>query len=85
MSDEILVDSKSEALAAQFRAEINATEDGKPDGTRESLAVCAKMLNTYAPDLFPANEIGQVHFARVMMEGVADEIEAFLRNNPPSP
>jgi hypothetical protein len=35
------------------------------------------MFDTYAPDLFPANEKGQIHFARAMMEGTADEIRAY--------
>lgn len=66
-----------EETAAKFRAEQRAG-DGKPDGTREGLEQCARMLDTYAPDLYPANEHGQVHFARAMMESVADEIRAFL-------
>jgi hypothetical protein len=67
----------NETLAAQFRARQLA--DGcKPEGTRESLARCANMLDVYAPDLYPANEKGQVAFARVVMEVVADEIRAFL-------
>ena len=67
-----------EALAAKFRAATRQTEEGQPEGTRESLERCAKMLDTYAPDCFPANEKGQVHFARAMMESVADDIRAFL-------
>ena len=69
---------ESENKAAKWRAkQLNG--DGKPDGTSESLARCAIMLDEYAPDLFPANELGQVPFARVMMESVADEIRAFLK------
>lgn len=67
----------NEVAAAKFRAEIRQG-DGKPEGTRESLERCARMLDTHAPDLFPANDKGQVHFARAMMESVADEIRAFL-------
>jgi hypothetical protein len=66
-----------EASAAKLRAESRAA-DGKPEGTRESLARVAAMFDTYAPDCFPANELGQVHFARAMMEAAADEIRAFL-------
>jgi hypothetical protein len=66
-----------EATAAKFRAE-QRQGDGSPDGARESLERCARMLDTYAPDLYPANEKGQVHFARATMESVADEIRAYL-------
>jgi len=48
------------------------------DGTLESLATCAAMLETYGPECFPENELGQVHFARVMMDSTAAEIRAFL-------
>jgi len=67
----------NEERAAAFRALIR-NGDGKPDGTREGLAQCATMLDTYGPECFPANEQGQVHFARAMMESVTDEIRAFL-------
>lgn len=52
--------------------------DGKPEGTRESLAMCAGMIEVYAPQLWPASDNGQVDFARAMVESVADEIRAFL-------
>jgi hypothetical protein len=70
-----------EATAAKFRA-ATRTGDGEPEGTAESLGRCATMLDTYAPDLYPANEKGQVHFARAMMESVADEIRAYLAARP---
>lgn len=65
-----------EALAKRFREQSHAGES--VEGTRESLAQCARMLDQYAPECFPANEKGQVHFARAMMESVADEIKKFL-------
>ena len=52
------------------------------EGTRESLERCANMLDEYAPDMFPASELGQIHMERSMMESVADEIRAFLKANP---
>lgn len=67
-----------EAKAAAFRDSMRATEDGKPEGTADALERCAKMLDTYGPDCFPANDLGQVHFARAMMESTADEIRAFV-------
>lgn len=44
-----------------------------------SLEATAKMLETYAPEIFPkTNEHGQIHFGRVMMEAAAESIrEAF--------
>ena len=80
-ADRALPNPKHEELAAKFRAG-SREGDGKPEGTRESLERCAKMLDTYGPDLFPANDKGQVHFARAMMESVADEIRAFLATGP---
>lgn len=48
------------------------------DGTLESLATCASMLENYGPECFPENELGQVHSARTMMDATAAEIRAFL-------
>lgn len=67
----------NEKRAAELRAACRAG-DGKPEGTRESLERCATMLDTYGPEHFPANELGQVHFVRAMMESVSDEIRAYL-------
>jgi hypothetical protein len=55
-----------------------ADPEAAPDGTLDSLATCATMLETYGPDCFPANEKGQVHFARAMMDSTAAEIRTFL-------
>lgn len=56
----------------------DADPEASPDGTAESLAECATMLETYGPECFPANERGQVPFERCMMDSVASEIRAFL-------
>ncbi len=72
-----------EELARKYRAERPADEG--PEGTREALERCAKMLETYGPDCFPANDKGQVHFARAMMDSTADEIWAFLKTLPDQP
>ncbi len=72
---------QNEKLAGQYRAALRKTEDGKVEGTLESLGRTAAMLDAHAPDAFPANELGQVHFARAMMESAADEIHAFLDTN----
>ncbi len=68
--------SPGEKLWAECRK--TRPTDGGPEGTREALEQCARMLDTYSPDLYPANELGQVDFARAMMDSVADEIRAFL-------
>lgn len=73
--------AEHEKIARAFREQIDRTEDGKADGTAEGLLRCATMFDTYAPDIYPANEKGQVHFARAMMESVATEIRAFLAKN----
>ncbi len=68
--------SPGELLATKYRTE---RPDGEgPEGTLESVLRSAKMLDTYAPDCFPANELGQIHFARAMMETTVDEIRAYL-------
>lgn len=56
----------------------DADPDAAPDGTAESLAECAAMLEAYGPDCFPANERGQVPFERCIMDSTASEIRAFL-------
>lgn len=48
------------------------------EGTRESIATCATMLESMGATIFPPNEQGQHHFARVMMDATAAEIRAFL-------
>lgn len=66
-----------EVKAKLFRLSSGMGEN-KPEGTREELEMCARMIDTYAADAFPANELGQIHFGRAMMESVADTIRAFL-------
>jgi hypothetical protein len=76
-----VVDGLPDAIAAgeaNYRAYCAADPDHAPDGTIESLATCAHMLEEYGPDCLPANEHGQVHFARAMMDATATQIRAFL-------
>ncbi len=77
--------SPGEVLAAKYRHSDCRDPDSKPEGTAETLLRCANMLDTYGPDCFPANELGQIHFARAMMESTADEIRAYFRSLPPPP
>lgn len=67
----------NEATAAALRAS-GRFADGKPDGSREELDQCARMLDTYAPELYPANELGQIDFARAMMESTAEVIRTYV-------
>jgi hypothetical protein len=69
-----------EVKAKLLRELQSRTEDGEHEWTRESLTRCVEMIDTWAPDCFPANESGQIDFARAMMECVAGEIRAFLKN-----
>jgi hypothetical protein len=36
------------------------------------------MLETYGRDAYPANQKGQIHFVRALMEAVTGEIKSFL-------
>jgi hypothetical protein len=68
----------SEVLAKKFREEVRKDPDAAPEGTRESLAKCVRMIEDYIPEALPANEHGQVHFARAVIESVSEEIKTFL-------
>jgi hypothetical protein len=54
----------------------------KPD-TIEELRQSARMIRKWIPDVYPANERGQVHFARAIMESVASVIERALAGKAP--
>lgn len=62
---------------ARLHAARHADPDAKPDGTLDGLIRCADMLENWGPECFPANEAGQVHFARCMMDATAAEIRAY--------
>lgn len=53
-----------------------------PD-TLEELRLSVRMIRRWIPDCFPANEMGQVHFVRSVMESVATTIERALDGKPP--
>lgn len=61
-----------------YRLALRETE--KPDGTLESLATVATMLEEFGVKELPANEQGQVDFMRAIMESAVDEIRGFLAN-----
>jgi hypothetical protein len=67
---------------AKLREWRDSDAEAQPDGTIDGLTTCATMLETYGPECFPANEHGQVHFARSMMDATAMEIRAFLAAQP---
>jgi hypothetical protein len=68
-----------------YRAYCNADPAHDAEGTRESLSTTAAMLETYGPECFPANERGQIDFARSMTDSAAAEIRAFLARHPSEP
>ena len=76
------IEGHPEAVAegeANYRAYKLATaEENKPDGTLESLLLCARMLDEYGVKDMPANPSGQVDFIRAMMESTISEIRAFV-------
>jgi hypothetical protein len=45
-----------------------------PD-TEEELRLAARMIRIWIPESFPANERGQIHFVRSVVESVASTIE----------
>lgn len=77
MLTEIGPEKRAEAEYS-YKSYCIADPEHKPDGTLESLAVTAQMIETWGPECWPANEHGQVDFARAMMESAAAEIRAFL-------
>lgn len=83
-----VIDGHPEAIAAgeaNYRAWCAADPDHAPDGTRESLATCAHMLEEYGPECLPANASGHVDFVRAMTDATAASIRAFLAAAPPTP
>jgi hypothetical protein len=44
----------------------------------EDLRQCGVMIRTWIPDVYPANILGQVSFARAVMESVGDTIDRVL-------
>lgn len=63
---------------ADYRAYAEQVHSKEADGTRESLAIVANMLEQYGLAELPANEAGQVDFMRAIMESAVAEIRAFL-------
>ncbi|MBX5206725.1 hypothetical protein [Rhizobium sp. NZLR11] len=46
--------------------------------TDEELRLAARMIRIWLPEAYPANERGQVHFVRAVMESVASTIESVV-------
>jgi hypothetical protein len=69
----------NEQRARAFRKQ-HEQSDGKPEGTIESLATIANVLDKWLPVVLPANEEGHVKLARAMMESAASEIKAYLES-----
>lgn len=66
--------SAGERSYREYRASISA----EFDGTREALAKARDMFEQWIGDALPANDAGQVHFARALAESMSDAIKAFL-------
>lgn len=67
---EVPLNPEWEAKAAAFRDEDRTETD------ISEADITVKMLETWFPEMFPANELGQVHMARAMAESAADMIRA---------
>lgn len=58
--------------------------DREADGTRESLATVANMLEQYGIAELPANNAGKIDFMRAIMESAVAEIRAYLAKGDPA-
>jgi hypothetical protein len=67
-------EARAKALRDADRAED--PESFAPDTSPEGLRLTARMLDTWFPETFPANEHGQIHFARCMAESASDHLKA---------
>lgn len=76
-----IIDGDNDAKAqgeANYRAYCAADPDHVHDGTIDELKLVARMIDEYAADALPANEHGQIHFARAMLESAGGAIKAYL-------
>lgn len=56
---------------------VNA-EPSEPDDLREEMRLAAASIRQWMPETLPANEAGQIHFARLLAESAAEAIEQYL-------
>lgn len=73
---------EGEAKYRQYCAEIEPDLDAASD--REDLHLTVRMLEAWAPDALPANEHGQVHFARAMLDSAARSLRQALKQLSPA-
>lgn len=73
--------SKGDAAYAQWRA----SQTAEFDGTTEGLARARDMFEKWIGDALPANDDGQVHFARALAESMSDAIGAYLKRRAEAP
>lgn len=79
----VAIEGWPDAIAAgeaNYRAWCASDPEHKAEGTKEGLATVAHMLEEYGAAALPANEHGQVDFARSMLDSAASEIRAYLAN-----
>lgn len=68
----------------EIEADVTAAElgvNGQPltlDELREEMRLAAASIRQWMPETLPANEAGQIHFARLLAESAAEGIEQFL-------
>lgn len=56
---------------------VNA-EPPAPEDPREEMRTAAASIREWMPETLPANEAGQIHFARALAESAAEAIERYL-------
>lgn len=66
-------------IAVEFANEFGDTQPPAPSVELiEDLRLAASSIRQWMPETLPANEQGQIHFARLLAESAAEAIEAFL-------
>ena len=52
-----------------------------PDEAKEEMRLSAASIRKWMPETLPANEAGQIHFARLLAESAAEAIERFIASS----
>lgn len=79
-ADRILAQAPDHFSTAETELKLMRAADPlhEHEGTAEGLQLVATMIETWAPETFPVNENGQIHFGRAMLDSAAGEIRAYL-------
>ena len=65
---------EGEANYAEFCKEVANDPDHAPDLSPQGLSQTARMLETWAIPMFPANRLGQIPFVRAMIESAIRDL-----------